>query len=160
MMHAIRQAHRRQRRRRAFAPEPLWHAAINQRQFHIGECIRTWQQIEGLKDKTKAPAAEIGQPIMRQRPHIFAHQAVAAACGPIKAADQIEEGGFAGTRWPHGGHKTPRCDGKRYILQRGHHALTGWVMLGEAGSFNQSHHGIRKAALRRKPRRRQRVPDR
>ena len=43
MMHAIRQAHRRQRRRRAFAPEPLWHAAINQRQFHIGQCIRTWQ---------------------------------------------------------------------------------------------------------------------
>ena len=110
-----------------------------------------------MKDKPKAATAEISKPVMGQRPHIFTHQVVIAACGPIKAADQIEEGGFAGTRWPHGGHKTPRCYGKRYILQRGHHALTGWVMLGEAGGFNQSRHGIKKAALRRKPRRRQRV---
>jgi hypothetical protein len=75
------------------------------RQLDIFQRRRAREQIETLKDKSDLRVADIRQFIPAQPGHVHAVEPVIAGGGPVEAADDIHQRGFARTARAHDGHE-------------------------------------------------------
>src|SRR2546426_362171 len=82
--------------------------------FHGG---RPCDEIEVLKYEANLAVADFRQPIFPQRGNIGSLQAIRAACRDVEAPDDVHQGGLAGTRGPHDGHKPSGVDLQRHAPQ-------------------------------------------
>ncbi len=76
------------------------------------------QQVEGLEDETDFPVADLRQLVVIHLAHVRAVEFIQARSGRVQAAQQIHQGGFAGTGRPHDGHILAALHFNRNIAQR------------------------------------------
>src|SRR5439155_21285366 len=62
-----------------------------QRQRDIFDAIQRRQQVEKLKDEADLVAANTSEIVIREFAKILAFDSNLAGCGPVKAADQVQE---------------------------------------------------------------------
>jgi hypothetical protein len=91
------------------------------------------QQVEALEHETDLAVADIGQLVVAHPGHVLAVEFVAAVAGRIQAAQQIHQGGFAGTRGSHDGQVFAAFDLHGNSAQRmhrlgAHHVAAGQVL--------------------------------
>ncbi len=87
-------------------------------QFHVFQRTQYRHQIVGLEDKPHFHEPEMRQLVLAHAGNIGTIQQYFAGAGRIKAADNIEQGGFAGTGWPYQGGKLALFHFETDIVQR------------------------------------------
>src|SRR6266571_5227791 len=96
-----------QRAERELALRPAWKMPmdVEHRQFDVLERRSSGQQIETLKNKTNLLVPNIGQLVAVELGDVGAVQPITPLSGPIQAADDVHESGFARTTGAHDGDK-------------------------------------------------------
>jgi N-methylhydantoinase A len=76
------------------------------------------QQVEELKDEPDFVAAQARQFIVGEPAQPAAIDLDFSRCGRIEAANEIQQRGFPGTRWPHNGHHLASADRQIDVFER------------------------------------------
>ncbi len=115
------------------------HAGVDQRQFDVAQGVGAGQQVEGLKDETDFAIADFGQLVVIQFADVGAVQFVSARSAGVQAAEQVHQGGFAGTGRPHDGHVFAALDLQGNIAQGVDGLRAHLIEPGDVLEANQAH---------------------
>ena len=111
MEHAVFQADYRQRFAGDLLPV-LPAAVIEQGQLDVPKSRRSGKQVELLEHESDLPVAYLRELVIVQPRDLDSIQAVRPAGRLIQAADQVHEGGLAGTGGTHDGNELAGLDGQ------------------------------------------------
>ena len=117
MVHAVGQADLGNGLQCNLPPLVGGYAGVNQRQLHVVQRIRTWQQIEGLKHKANFAVADFRQLIVVHLADQNPVEFILPGRGRVEAADQVHQGGFAGAGRAHDGDVFAALDFERHVPQ-------------------------------------------
>jgi hypothetical protein len=117
-MVAVAEAHAVERPHGLLAPGAPVDAGIDHRQLHIAQRIDPRQQIELLEHEADLAVAQPREPVRIEGFDGGAGEAIRAAGGPVEAAHEVHEGGFAGARGAHHRDELPGLDLERHAGER------------------------------------------
>ena len=100
------------------------HARVDRRQRHVFPGAGGADQVIALEHEAEHFPAQPGQFLVVHGVHVLAGEAIFTVAGPVQAAEQVHQGGFAGTRAAHDGHAFAGFDGQRNAVQHLHVLVT------------------------------------
>src|SRR6266566_4744274 len=114
---------------RELALRPAWKMPmdVQHRQFDVLERRSPGEQIEALKNKTNLLVPNVGQFVAVELGDVGAVEPVATLGGPIQAADDVHQSGFARTAGAHDGDKLAAPHFECYAAHRVHVHFTGVI---------------------------------
>ena len=120
-------------------------SGVKQRQLHIFQRRGAGEQVEALEDEPDSAAADCGQLLIIERSDVHALQQIAARGGPVQAAQNVHQRGFAGSRSPHNGHELAALDIETGGAQCPDLNLSKLVGLAQVAYFNDLFHYLTPA---------------
>src|SRR5262249_15280075 len=118
VLHALAQAHPRQRAHRQLAPLARAHAAVDERQLDVLQRRGARQELERLEDEANLAVAQRRQRVLAQTAHVLAAQAVGAPARRVEAAEDVEQRRLARPGLPDDGHVLAALDGEAHLAER------------------------------------------
>src|SRR5205814_933107 len=77
------------------------HTGVEQRQLDVLEGARPGQEVELLEDEADLCVPDPRERVRREAGDVLAVDDVPTGGGRVETAEEVHEGGLAGTRWPH-----------------------------------------------------------
>ena len=113
------------------------HAAINGRNFRVAHGAQVAHQMVALEDEAEMLAAQPRQLVWQHLAGFLAGHLVAAARGPVEAAQNVHQGRFPRSGRADDGYHFTGPDVQIDILEHGHHAISGGVFAYHATQAQQ-----------------------
>ena len=108
-------------------------------QGHIFDNVENGDEVVELVDKADFPTTKDGELLVGASVDILALHVDGTRCGPVHAADYMEQRGLSRSGRPHDGYEFARFNCKRHVVQRAHRCVAFAVDLGEMFNRKYAH---------------------
>ena len=125
VLHAVFQAQPGEQCGGACAALRRGHAGVHGRHLDVAARRQVAQQVVALEDETEVAAPQRRERIGVERVRLAPGHAVAAAGGPVQAAQDVHQRGLARARLADDGNHLARTDVEVDVLEHGHRAFAG-----------------------------------
>src|SRR5690349_4318268 len=136
---------------RPLPPLARSHGGIGQRQLDILQRGMGREQVEALEDETQLAVPNPRPLRLRQPSDLLTTQQVLSTAGGIEAAEDVHEGGLAGTRRPHHGDIVASINPQADASQRVDHLSGHMVLLSKVDRLQNGAHVPAPPAGARRP---------